>query len=451
MASVTHQAVIASTTNASSYTSSSFTPPASELLVVAFSPGSLVGTSPTVTASANSITFTEVTGAFVIRSSVDDARLFVANQLLPGSPAAMTITASPGGSASGLIGFVASVSSLTRVGLAAVRGAAGGNNASTFTPAVTMAQAALTGNPVLAFVWNATNTSGITIPTNFTSGVADQGYATPTRGGRYAFRNSGHTSATVTWGSTSATASANIAVELDTTANTQQAASGTVAATSAVTGDSVLNRPASGQVDGVTATSGSVDNLLRPVDAQVDLVSDASGSAGYIVGASGSVDATSATSGSANLLAAASGTVAVVSDTFGTVAPQAEASGQVDAVSGVTGSATVLAVATGTAAASTSVSGGVALLARASGTAAAVTAVSGAATGLLTAGSAAFNAIVEVFGSALLTTSATGLPVDVISGTYGSAGVATDITLSAVLAERTWFATLTPRTWEASL
>jgi hypothetical protein len=218
VATCTHRAVINTTTNASSYASGSFTPAQDDLLVVAFSPGALLGTSPGVTGSANGITFVEVTAAAAVRASVDDVRLFVAQQLVPASPASMTVTASPGGSASGMNGWVVSVAGLTRTGLAAVRGAAGANNASGVTPTVTMAQAALTGNPVLAFAWNATNTSGLTLPASFTSGSADVGYATPTRGGRYGFRNSGHTSDTVTWGATSATASANIATELDTSA-----------------------------------------------------------------------------------------------------------------------------------------------------------------------------------------------------------------------------------------
>lgn len=219
MGSTTHLAVIASTNNQTSYASSSFTPTAGRLITVAFSPGNLVATTGfAVTASANGLTFVEDTRARSQRANVDDVRFFVAQQLTPGSPVAMTVTVAAGGTAQGMIAFIAETDGMVRVGLSAVRGAAGGNQALGVTPSATMGAAALTANPVLTYVWNATSPSGVTQPTSFTSGVVDQGYATPTRGGRYAFRNTGHTSATVSWGSTSASASANIAVELDTSA-----------------------------------------------------------------------------------------------------------------------------------------------------------------------------------------------------------------------------------------
>lgn len=221
MSAITHLAVIATTNNQTSYPSPSFTPAAGELLQVAFSPGALVATTGfSVTASANGITFVEDTRARAQRANVDDARFFVAEQLTPGTPVAMTITVTPGnGAASGMLAFISSASAMSRVGLSAVRGAAGGNQAAAVAPSAVLPAAALSANPVLTYAWNATNPSGLIQPSFFTAGVADtSGYATPTRGGRYAFRNTGQTSATVTWGSTSATASVNLAVELDTSA-----------------------------------------------------------------------------------------------------------------------------------------------------------------------------------------------------------------------------------------
>lgn len=215
MATVTHRAQIADTTP--NNTSASFTPTAGDLIVVAQSSGNVVaGSGSSVTASANGITFTEVTGATATRAGTEDCHLYVANQLVPGSPAAMTVTIVPTGTSTGVLAFVASVSGLTRSGLSAVRLGAGTNQGAAATPAVALGGTTLTGNPVLAFAWNATNPSGITIPGSFTAGAADAGYASPTRGGRYAFANSGITLSTITWGGASATASANIAVELDT-------------------------------------------------------------------------------------------------------------------------------------------------------------------------------------------------------------------------------------------
>jgi hypothetical protein len=254
---------------------------------------------------------------------------------------------------------------------------------------------------------------------------------------------------TTTANVTAATATSNLVFALHPPV--LQAASGTVAAVSDVSGSAALGLPASGQVDATTTVDGAIYNLLRPVDAQLDIVSDVTGSAGYIVGAGGTAAATSGVSGSAALLAPVSGTVDVVSDSFGSASPQFAASGQVDAVTGVTGSATLLATGTGTVAAVTSVGDTVTLRATASGTVVAVSGVTGAATALKSVGSGAFNGIVDVFGSATLLTEAGGGTIAVVSGVSGSAGIALDITVTAALDARTRSAELDERTWEASL
>lgn len=218
MATSTHLATVANINDLSTYPSGSFTPTAGDLLVVAFSGSGATGVSGSaaVTASANGITFTRIRTA--TRASVDDAHLFVADQLVPASPVAMTVSMLPGAAATGCIGWVHGLTGVTRVGAAAVRGSAGAANAAAVAPTSSLPAAALTANLVATYTWNATNPAGMTPPTSFTEPVADVGFATPVRGGSYAVRASGHTAAAVTWGSTSATASVNIAAEFDVSA-----------------------------------------------------------------------------------------------------------------------------------------------------------------------------------------------------------------------------------------
>lgn len=218
MAASTHLVTVADVNDLSTYTSGSFTPTAGDLLVVAFLASGVTGASGSaaVTASANGITFTRVRTA--TRASVDDAHLFIANQFVPASPVAMTLSLVPGAAATGCIGWAHGITGLTRTGTSAIRGSAGGPNAALVAPTSTLPAAPLSANLITTHMWNATNPAGMTAPTSYTKPVADVGYATPARGGSYAFRASGQTTTAVTWGSTSATASVNIAAEFDTSA-----------------------------------------------------------------------------------------------------------------------------------------------------------------------------------------------------------------------------------------
>lgn len=302
MGTTTHQAQIASTSNAQTFASSAFTPTAGDVVIVGFSPSVVTATTGfNCTASANSLTFFEVPAARTQRASVDDVRLFISTTV-PASPVSMTVTADAGIAANGAVAFIATVSGLTRSGLSAIRNAAGNATALGVAPAATLAAAALTGNVVVSFVFNATSPSGVTIPTSFTAAGTDTGYATPTRGGRYAYRNSGHTSATVTWGSTSATAAASMVVELDVTTPAAVATgsltlsgSGTASSPStaaSAAGSLDLGGTAGGSVPG--GASGSLDlsataGVTSPVSVAGSLSLTGSAGATGPGGASGSI------------------------------------------------------------------------------------------------------------------------------------------------------------------
>jgi hypothetical protein len=103
------------------------------------------------------------------------------------------------------------------VGAGAVR-SSGGQSAggAGTTPAPVLNLTPLTANLIIGSVANGTNPAALTPRASYTEApTPDVGYATPTTGLEVMFRNSGETSATITWGGTSATAFASVAIELD--------------------------------------------------------------------------------------------------------------------------------------------------------------------------------------------------------------------------------------------
>lgn len=203
------------TTDASSY-AASFTPAVGDLMVLC------VGATGTVhPTSAAAVTDTQpggrwelVTGA--LRSgSASSAWIFVRTSRVASAVAhAVTFTCA-GDAATGCEMTCIGVQGMTRFGLRAVRNPAiASNQGAAGTPAITFPAPVLSQNPVVAIVSAAANPPAITPPTSFTE-RSDIGGATPTRGIEVVTRDSGHTSATVTWGSTSAGAFCVVGVELN--------------------------------------------------------------------------------------------------------------------------------------------------------------------------------------------------------------------------------------------
>lgn len=214
MATVTHEIGLA-TTSAGPQTTAAFTPAAGDLLVVfAFGAGTVDAT-PTLTSSAG-LTFTKVTSAIsTVGANGGTLYLFVANALAAASSQTVTFN-TPNDVNTGCIVYVAGVAGMVRTGLAAVRQSAIQNTGTAgTTPAPAFGVAPLTANPCVGSVVNATNPSAMTQPGSWTEGTADLGFATPTSGGEYAFRNSGQTATTITWGSTSASIFGAVIAELD--------------------------------------------------------------------------------------------------------------------------------------------------------------------------------------------------------------------------------------------
>jgi hypothetical protein len=214
MATVTHRVATASTTNASSYASGSFTPAAGELLV-AFVRAGATAAAGTMTDSQG-LGWTKI-GEAAFATSAHRVYCFIANNFAAAS--AMTVTFDcTGDAADGAVVFVSGISGMTRTGSLAVKQSkAAANQASGGTPEVIFDAACDTANPTLGCAGNSTNPATLTAPGSWTE-QSDTGYNTPASGAEYVTRDSGFTGTTVTWGSTSGSAFGVFAVELDTSA-----------------------------------------------------------------------------------------------------------------------------------------------------------------------------------------------------------------------------------------
>lgn len=220
MATVTKRDLAASTANTSSYPSNAFTPPAGELLVVIVHATGSVATDATLTASANGLTFSVVGSALVHTLSSNVSYFFVSNQLVPSSPASMTVTFDcTSDAATGAFIETLGVAGMTKVGTAAIlQTAFNPNIGANGAYAATFASATNTANALIGFVGHAAGGLTITSPPSGWTEVdqpADQ--ATPASGFEVAKAESGQTSTVYTWTASIATNRANVgAIELDT-------------------------------------------------------------------------------------------------------------------------------------------------------------------------------------------------------------------------------------------
>jgi hypothetical protein len=217
MATVTHRISTAATTNVSSYASGAFTPAVGDLLV-AFVVSTDTVAAGTMTGTGAGQSFTKVGSYTKAATAAGTIYCFVSN-ILTTVAASQTVTFDcTGDAATGAVIQVFSISGMTRTALnGAVRQFNGVSNQAAGTPAPAFSSAALTGNVCAGVVGNATNPATMTAPGSWTEGN-DTGYATPTTGAEYIYRNSGFTGTTVTWGSASATGYGAMIVEFDTTA-----------------------------------------------------------------------------------------------------------------------------------------------------------------------------------------------------------------------------------------
>jgi hypothetical protein len=200
------------TTDASSYSTTSFTPAANDLLI-AFVVAPATVAAGTFSDSLGG-TWSKVTSR-TKASGADTIYCFVRDTLV--SATSMTATFDcTGDGATGCSLQVARVSGMLFAGLTAIRQSSGENNGSAgATPAPAFAVACLTGSPTLCVIGNGSNPVGTTVPTGWTQ-LNIGANNNPTKGAQDASRDSGFTGTTITWASTSATAFGTVIVELET-------------------------------------------------------------------------------------------------------------------------------------------------------------------------------------------------------------------------------------------
>lgn len=149
--------------------------------------------------------------------------MWVRNRLIRSATSTVFTAAQVGSTGGGL--QVCRISGMSIVGLGAIRGSGGqsaGGAAATPAPVLLRrvgttfsgTQAALTDNLCIGAVCNGTAAPIITAPGSWTEAI-DLSYNTPTTALETAFRNSGETGSTITWGSASGTAFASMVIELD--------------------------------------------------------------------------------------------------------------------------------------------------------------------------------------------------------------------------------------------
>lgn len=215
MATCTHAISGFTTTGTTSYGSGSFIPAANDLLVVFF-----MGNTSDPTAINSSVAGQSFS---LLATYIETTKISLAIANMFSTNATQSVTVVFGSAQQGLGIFVCRVAGMKRSGPNAVRRVNGvAQIASTqdviggTAPTLTFPAATLTGNPILASVVNRLNPAALTAPATFVE-QGDTGYSTPTLGGEYITKDSGYTSATITWGATTSTAWTSLGVELDVT------------------------------------------------------------------------------------------------------------------------------------------------------------------------------------------------------------------------------------------
>ena len=195
---VAHGVTLSSTTNATSYTSGSFTPASGDLLVVAVL-GRQTLTRPGTLTDSQSGSWTQI---LAVDGSVTADTMYLFVRTTTVSASSMTVTFDcTGDSATGAIIFVARVSGLSRTGASAIRQYKTISAQAAATPAVTFDASTQTGNPTIAVTFNQTNPATLTEPSGWTE-RADTGF----------------TGTTITWGSSSSSVWGALIVEMDASA-----------------------------------------------------------------------------------------------------------------------------------------------------------------------------------------------------------------------------------------
>ena len=201
-------------TTAGSKTTAGFTPAVNDLLVVVAASSGLAGGTTAVTDDNSSGTYTQVDSDRTGFSTTGVLTVWVRTALI-GAASSTTVTAAQVGSTGGGL-VVLRVAGMALVSSSAVRSNGGQSTGGAgTTPAPVLNQLPLGLNPIIAAVANGSNGATITPRTGYTE-REPAGYNTPATGLEVCWLQSGENTDTITFGGTSATAFASVAIELNT-------------------------------------------------------------------------------------------------------------------------------------------------------------------------------------------------------------------------------------------
>lgn len=214
MAAITHAGTTWNTTAGNKTVTA--TPAASDLIVVIAGTSGLAG-GTTAVSDDQSGTYVQINSDRTGFSTTGVLTAWVRTAFVPAASSTV-FTASQAGSTGGGL-TVLRISGMDRAGSTAVRSNGGQSSGGAgTTPAPVLNQTPLSANPIISAVCNGTQPGpSITQRTGYAE-HQDTGYNTPATGLAVNSLDSGETSATITYGGTSATAFASVAIELDSSA-----------------------------------------------------------------------------------------------------------------------------------------------------------------------------------------------------------------------------------------
>ena len=213
MALVARTSVVAGNTVSGTNPSAAFTPVVGDLVVVFCVANGNTNASPTCsdgnTGGTYSLLFTALKNG-----SADIISCFVRDNLVPNTTSTTVTVAIGAHTATEIV--VTAITGSPLAGTAAIaQTATQANQAGSTTPAPAFANNAVTQNLILSFIGNGTNPGGVTKPAGTTpTWTLYQNVGQTACGLDAIYANSGFSSKTITWGSTSASAFASCAVEV---------------------------------------------------------------------------------------------------------------------------------------------------------------------------------------------------------------------------------------------
>jgi hypothetical protein len=199
-------------TSGTSDRTATITPAIGDLLIVFCFVSTNTNDTPTCSDNNGAGTYTQIDIGNVVISAVNHRLSIFIRTTLMVNTTSTVVTVATGSNTSGIV-HVLAIAGMSQTGLGAFRGSGKQDNQAAATPAPALNQAALTVNLTIAVAASADTAIGV--PSGWTT-AQQTTFATPTISMHTAYRNSGFTGTTITFGDASSTTFCSFALELDT-------------------------------------------------------------------------------------------------------------------------------------------------------------------------------------------------------------------------------------------